>query len=174
MPAPRVDASPCQSSSASAPRRFERAEHIELAVGAREDHHTDSRPSWRGQLSDRHLVGLDHRVGEDDLAHAAHLLLGGGRVGGLHHEADRLADLHLAHVRPAERGQRPLDRGALRVGDAGQMRDLDAGFEAPHCRAMLRAAERRQLPWGARRRLGGEEQRFTNRRRCTSRRTTNR
>ena len=46
--------------------------------------------------------------------------LGAGRglVGGLDREADALADRHAADAVEPERRQRPLDRGALRVGDA--------------------------------------------------------
>ena len=46
-------------------------------------------------------------------------------------ETNILADADVGHVRPAERGQRPLDRFALRVEESGLERDLDV-CDVPH------------------------------------------
>ena len=46
-------------------------------------------------------------------------------------EAEGAPGAHVGHPVEAERGQRPLDRGALGVGDAGPQLHLDARQE-PH------------------------------------------
>ena len=101
---------------------------VELAVRAREHDDTDRGTVTRSTTSYASITGLARRRSHISFT-CARAAVGIGRVD---HEVDRLADVHLRDVRVAERGQRPLDRRARRIGDAGQVRDFDVRVEHRH------------------------------------------
>ena len=106
----------------------------------------------RLQRGDRHLVRLDHRVGEQPLAHLVDLRARGVGVGGVDDEPDHLADVHLRDVRVAERRQRPLDRRAGRIGDPGPVasprrRAANAGMARSYQPSRRDASVTRRAPY---------------------------
>ena len=122
-----------RGSRAVAAELLDRPDDVELAVRAGEQHDADAfAHQLAGQLRDRDLVRLDHRVREQPLAHLFDLRARRAASARVDDEADRLADVHLRHVRVTERRQRPLDRRAGRIGDAGQVGDLDVRFVSGH------------------------------------------
>src|SRR5205085_84872 len=75
-----------------------------------------------------HIIILDQGIGEKLVGG---LLEGGGgmlAVGPLNLDVEDLARAHAGDTHDPERLQRPLDRLALRVEDAGFQRDDDAGL----------------------------------------------
>ena len=80
------------------------------------------------------------------MAHLVDLRAGRGLAVGLDDEPDALAHRDLRHVRVAERRERPLDRRALRVEDAGQVRDIDPSLVARH-QLPLRSSVRDYPPY---------------------------
>ena len=95
-----------------------------------------------GATDDRAV--LDHRVGQEAGDDVVDLGPGRGLVVGLDLEADALAHRHAADAVEPERRQRPLDGGALRVGDALLVTDLDLDREAHR----LRVCRLRTRPLG--------------------------
>ena len=65
-------------------------------------------------------------------------------VGRVHLEAEGAAGPHVRHAVEAERGQRPLDRRALGVGDPGPQLHLDARAE-PHGVAPYQSSNERPV-----------------------------
>src|SRR5439155_23379894 len=108
---PCNDRSPCHTSSAVPPRPSIAATTScsQLEPG------NNTTPT---RLANGDVRVFYDRVREEAFAQFGHEGAGGGLVGRLHHEADGLAHAHTLDAREAERGQRPLDRRALRVGDA--------------------------------------------------------
>ena len=102
-----------------AAERLDRLDDVELAVRAGEGDDADAGGHQAVSTTvDRDVGGLDHRVDEEPLAHLVGVGAGAGLVGGLELEADGLADPDPADAVEAEVRERPLDGGALRVGDA--------------------------------------------------------
>ena len=72
---------------------------------------------------------LDHRVGEELLAHRLEPRLRVGGIGKL--DVEDLALTHRIHAGEAERAERALDRQTLRIENAVFQRDEDARLHAP-------------------------------------------
>ena len=70
---------------------------------------------------------FDHRVGEQPVGQLARRDPRRGLVRRVELEAERPPGAHVDHTVETQRGQRPLDRGALGVGDAGAQLHLDDG-----------------------------------------------
>ena len=104
---------------------LDRVLDVELAVGAREEDDADAR-GHEMTTSYASITGLARRRSHISL----HLRARGLGVGRVDDELDRLADVHLRDVRVAERGQRPLDRRAGRIGDPRPVGDLDVRVNA--------------------------------------------
>jgi low temperature requirement protein LtrA len=98
------------------------------------------------------LVALDHRVGEQSPAHLVDLRSRSGLVGCVENEPNALADRDVTHVRVSQRGECPLNGGALGIGDAGKVSDLDSGF-VPHASIVPVRRYDRRMPEGEEQRV---------------------
>ena len=117
------------------PELLDRVDHVELAVRARETARRRSRahaPHLHPTSSEivmlyASITGLaSSRSHISSTCARARVGVGASTTSGW---SCRCAP---RHVRVAERGQRPLDRRARRIDDAGQVRDLDV-LRTPPC-----------------------------------------